>query len=204
MSQLNKYLIREFYELCDGGQCQDFLTESEKRQMRDKGTCFMVGKLQEADRKNGNGRVYPDLILRREIDNYKKFVEQRRATGELDHPDSSVVNLANVSHVVTDIWWDGKKVMGKIEVLNTPSGNILKSLVESGIKMGISSRALGSVTQRNGLTYVQDDLQLICFDMVSEPSTPDAFMLKEHKSLAHGGGGSRSGNIHNLLDSILK
>lgn len=121
--------------------------------------------------------------------------------GELDHPDSSVVNLQNVSHLVTDVWWDGKKVMGKIEVLDTPSGNILKSLVEAGIKMGISSRALGSVTQRNGKTYVEDDLQLICFDMVSEPSTPDAFMLKEHKKLTTR---AKASDIHSLLDSILK
>tara|TARA_R110001583_G_C5499965_1_gene395657 strand:+ start:155 stop:757 length:603 start_codon:yes stop_codon:yes gene_type:complete len=200
MSDLNKYLIREFYELCDGGQCQDFLTEAEKRKVRN-GTVILSGKLQEAECLNGNKRIYPEKILRREIQNYKKFIDDRRAMGELDHPDSSVVNLQNVSHLVTDVWWDGKKVMGKIEVLDTPSGNILKSLVEAGIKMGISSRALGSVTQRNGKTYVEDDLQLICFDMVSEPSTPDAFMLKEHKKLATR---AKAGDIHSLLDSILK
>ena len=200
MSDLNKYLIREFYELCDGGQCQDFLTEAEKRKVRN-GTVILSGKLQEAECLNGNKRIYPEKILRREIQNYKKFIDDRRAMGELDHPDSSVVNLQNVSHLVTDVWWDGKKVMGKIEVLNTPSGNILKNLVEAGIKMGISSRALGSVTQRNGKTYVEDDLQLICFDMVSEPSTPDAFMLKEHRKLTTR---AKDNNIHNLLDSILK
>mgnify|MGYP003644741523 FL=1 len=200
MSDLNKYLIREFYELCDGGQCQDFLTEAEKRKVRE-GTCILSGKLQEAECLNGNKRIYPEKILRREIQNYKKFIDDRRAMGELDHPDSSVVNLQNVSHLVTDVWWDGKKVMGKIEVLDTPSGRILKSLVEAGIKMGISSRALGSVTQRNGKTYVEDDLQLICFDMVSEPSTPDAFMLKEHKKLITRG---KVSDIHSLLDSILK
>jgi len=200
MSDLNKYLIREFYELCDGGQCQDFLTEAEKRKVRN-GTVILSGKLQEAECLNGNKRIYPEKILRREIQNYKKFIDDRRAMGELDHPDSSVVNLQNVSHLVTDVWWDGKKVMGKIEVLNTPSGNILKSLVEAGIKMGISSRALGSVTQRNGKTYVEDDLQLICFDMVSEPSTPDAFMLKEHRKLTTR---AKVSDIHSLLDSILK
>lgn len=200
MSDLNKYLIREFYELCDGGQCQDFLTEAEKRKVRN-GTVILSGKLQEAECLNGNKRIYPEKILRREIQNYKKFIDDRRAMGELDHPDSSVVNLQNVSHLVTDVWWDGKKVMGKIEVLDTPSGNILKSLVEAGIKMGISSRALGSVTQRNGKTYVEDDLQLICFDMVSEPSTPDAFMLKEHKKLTTR---DKASDIHSLLDSILK
>ena len=200
MSDLNKYLIREFYELCDGGQCQDFLTEAEKAKVRN-GTVILSGKLQEAECLNGNKRIYPEKILRREIANYQKFIDDRRAMGELDHPDSSVVNLQNVSHLVTDVWWDGKKVMGKIEVLDTPSGNILKSLVEAGIKMGISSRALGSVTQRNGKTYVEDDLQLICFDMVIEPSTPDAFMLKEHRKLTTR---AKENNIHNLLDSILK
>jgi len=201
MSDLNKYLIREFYELCDGGQCQDFLTEAEKIRVRDGKVLILSGKLQEAECLNGNKRIYPMDILKREVENYRKFVEQRRAMGELDHPDSSVVNLQNVSHIVTDIWWDGKKVMGKIEVLNTPSGNILKNLVEAGIKMGISSRALGSVSQRNGRTYVQDDLQLICFDMVSEPSTPDAFMLKEHRMR---NANYEPTNMHSLLDSILK
>ena len=201
MSDLNKYLIREFYELCDGGQCQDFLTEAEKVRVREGKVLILSGKLQEAECLNGNKRIYPMNILKREVENYRKFVEQRRAMGELDHPDSSVVNLQNVSHIVTDIWWDGKKVMGKIEVLNTPSGNILKNLVEAGIKMGISSRALGSVSQRNGRTYVQDDLQLICFDMVSEPSTPDAFMLKEHRMR---NANYEPTNMHSLLDSILK
>jgi hypothetical protein len=201
MSDLNKYLIREFYELCDGGQCQDFLTEAEKIRVRDGKVLILSGKLQEAECLNGNKRIYPMDILKREVENYRKFVEQRRAMGELDHPDSSVVNLQNVSHIVTDIWWDGKKVMGKIEVLNTPSGNILKNLVEAGIKMGISSRALGSVSQRNGKTYVEDDLQLICFDMVSEPSTPDAFMLKEHRMR---NANYEPTNMHSLLDSILK
>ena len=197
MSNENKYLIREYYELCEGGICQDFLTEDEKRRVNE-GAVILTGKLQEADRRNGNGREYPVDILRREIERYKDMVEDRRAMGELDHPDSSVVNLQNVSHIVTDIWWDGNKVMGKIEILPTPSGNILKSLVESGVKMGISSRALGSVKQHQGRTVVEPDLQLICFDMVSEPSTPDAFMLKEHREPA-----TKEDKINNLLNSII-
>ena len=199
MSDQNKYLIREFFELCDGGVCQDFLTEAEKRKVQ-QGTVILTGKLQEAERVNGNLRVYPEGILRREVENYRRFIDERRAMGELDHPDSSVVNLQNVSHLVTDIWWDGKKVMGKIEVLDTPAGNILKNLVEAGVKMGISSRALGSVSQRNGKTYVEDDLQLICFDMVSEPSTPDAFMLKEHKERNLS---SKEERINHLINNII-
>ena len=199
MSDQNKYLIREFFELCDGGVCQDFLTEAEKRKVQ-QGTVILTGKLQEAERVNGNQRVYPEGVLRREVENYRRFIDERRAMGELDHPDSSVVNLQNVSHLVTDIWWDGKKVMGKIEVLDTPAGNILKNLVEAGVKMGISSRALGSVSHRNGKTYVEDDLQLICFDMVSEPSTPDAFMLKEHKEKNLS---SKEERINHLINNII-
>jgi len=199
MADVNKYLIREYFELCEGGKCQDFLTEDEKIRVREGRAVILTGKLQEADRKNGNGREYPVDILKREIERYQTTVKDRRAMGELDHPDSSVVNLQNVSHLVTDIWWDGNSVMGKIEILPTPSGDILKSLVESGVKMGISSRALGSVKNQQGRTVVEPDLQLICFDMVSEPSTPDAFMLREHKEIF-----SKQDKINNLLDDIIR
>tara|TARA_A100001515_G_C4568718_1_gene208996 strand:+ start:179 stop:781 length:603 start_codon:yes stop_codon:yes gene_type:complete len=199
MSDQNKYLIREYFELCEGGRCQDFLTEQEKKRVAEDGVIFLTGKLQEAEVQNGNGRVYPKPILEREIKKYQDTVADRRAMGELDHPESSVVNLQNVSHIITEVWWDGNNVMGKLEVLNTPSGNILKSLVESGVKMGISSRALGSVSQRAGKTIVEEDLQLICFDMVSEPSTPNAFMLKEHREHPE-----KQDKLNQLLDSIIK
>ena len=110
-----------------------------------------------------------------------KLVKERRALGELDHPEDSVINLKNASHLVTDIWWDNKDVMGKVKVLNTPSGKVLQELVNSGVKLGISSRGLGSVHESAGNTIVEDDFQLICFDFVSEPSTVGAFMMKEHK-----------------------
>ena len=174
------------------------MTEQEKVRVRE-GATILTGKLQEAECVNGNQRVYPRTILEREIKNYQRFVEDRRALGELDHPDSSVVNLQNVSHLVTELWWDGNNVMGKIEVLNTPAGGILKELVNCNVKMGISSRSLGSVKQEGGRTIVEDDLQLICFDMVSEPSTPNAFMLKEHRELS-----PKSNQLNSLLDSILK
>ena len=134
---MSKFLLTEYYELCEGGICQDLLTEEDKRYIKN-GGMIMTGKLQEADRENGNGRVYPESILRREVNNYLKLVNERRALGELDHPDDSVINLKNASHMVTDIWWDGKAVMGKVQVLNTPSGQILKSLSQSGVKLGIS------------------------------------------------------------------
>jgi len=177
-------LLREFYELCEGGVCQDLLTEEEKRRVREDGVVFLSGLMQEANVENGNKRVYPPEVLMKEIENYKKAVMERRALGELDHPDDSVINLKNASHLVVDIWNDGNRVYGKIEVLDTPSGRILKDLISAGVKLGISSRGLGSLKEKSGKKYVQDDYQLICFDMVSEPSTPNAFMMSEAKSYA--------------------
>jgi len=176
-----KQLLREYYELCDGGACQDLLTEDEKRFVKD-GGMMLSGMMQMAETQNGNGRVYPQRILEREVKNYKKLVTDNRALGELDHPEDSVINLKNVSHQITDIWMDESKVMGKMKVLDTPSGGILRSLVDSGVSIGISSRGLGSVTESAGKTIVEDDFQLICFDMVSEPSTPGAFMMRENKN----------------------
>ena len=180
---MKKVLLREYYELCEGGVCQDLLTEAEKKFVAN-GGMMLSGKLQEAEVQNGNGRVYPKKILEREMKNYMMRVKENRALGELDHPDDSVINLKNASHMVTDAWWDGNNVMGKVKVLNTPSGKILQQLVNDGVKLGISSRALGSVNESNGQTVVQEDLQLICFDFVSEPSTPNAYMaLKEAKDI---------------------
>jgi len=173
---MSKKLLREFYELCPDGACLDVLTEAEKREMADGKTLYLVGKCHEAERLNGNGRKYPVDILRREVQKYMEVVKDRRACGELDHPDDSVVNLKNASHMVTDLWWDGNALMGKIKVLSTPAGQTLRALVNDGVKIGISSRGLGSVTQAGNHVVVQDDFQLICFDVVSDPSTPKAFM----------------------------
>ena len=135
----------------------------------------------------------------REMNKYKELIKERRALGELDHPEDSVVNLRNASHIITDVWWNGNDVMGKAQVLNTPSGNILKALVESGVKLGISSRGLGSVRESNGETIVEDDFSLVCFDFVSDPSTTGAFMMRESK-------GSDNNEIRKLnekLDRLL-
>ena len=162
------------------------------------GKLIVAGVLQRADAKNQNGRVYPHDTLMREAENYAKVqVKERRALGELDHPDSSVVNLNNVSHNVLEMHWNGKDLVGTVEVLGTPAGNILKELFKSGIKLGISSRGLGSVeeiTEAEGDGYtdttpsdsgdeeqaptvaVQPDFELIAFDFVSNPSTQGAFM----------------------------
>ena len=178
---MNKLLLTEYYELCPDGKCDDLLTEEEKRMIREDNAVFLTGIMQRANHLNGNGRLYSRPILEREVENYTKLVRERRALGELDHPESAVINLTNASHLVTEVWWDKDSVMGKVQLLNTPSGQILRSLVESGVKLGISSRGMGSVHEANGQTIVEDDFQLICFDFVSEPSTTGAFMMKENK-----------------------
>jgi hypothetical protein len=194
-------LLREYYELCEGGICQDLLTEDEKRRVAE-GAIILSGVMQMAETKNHNDRVYSQSILEREVNNYRKMVDERRALGELDHPDTSVVNLINVSHLVTNIYMDGNKCMGKIEVLDTPSGNILRNLVQNRIPLGISSRGMGSTRQENGLTIVEDDFQLICFDMVSDPSTPGAFMVTESKEKSNII--TKDYKINRLLNSIIK
>jgi len=194
-------LLREYYELCEGGICQDLLTEEEKRKVAN-GAIILSGVMQMSETQNGNGRVYPHNILVREVNNYNKMVKERRALGELDHPESSVVNLSNASHLVTEIWMDENKCMGKIEVLNTPSGNILKNLVEGGVQLGISSRGMGSVKETNGQTIVEDDFQLICFDMVSDPSTPGAFMMTEAKKPSNVF--TKADKINRALNDILR
>ena len=145
---------------------------------------MMKGILQKAETLNQNGRVYPKIILEREIRNYQKFIKENRALGELDHPDSSVVELKNSSHIIREAHMEGNIVYGTVEILNTPSGKILQSLVESGVTLGISSRGVGSTKTQGNMQIVQDDFQLICWDFVSEPSTPGAFMMKEGKEVS--------------------
>jgi predicted transcriptional regulator len=141
--------------------------------------------------------------LRTEVKNYQKLIKEKRSLGELDHPDDSVINLKNASHLVTECWMDGNNVMGKLRVLNTPSGKILQELVKDGVSIGISSRGMGSVTESNGHTTVEDDFQLICFDMVSEPSTPGAFMMKEAKEYKNEVF-TKADRINRLLNEVLE
>ena len=150
------------------------------------GKIIMKGILQKADTLNQNGRIYPIDVLQREVRNYQKFIVENRALGELDHPDSSVVNLKNVSHLVREAYLENGVVYGSVEILDTPSGKILQSLVESGVKLGISSRGVGSTKKQGDYFVVQDDFQLICWDYVSEPSTPGAFMIPEGRRIDSG------------------
>ena len=147
------------------------------------GKYIMRGILQKANTLNQNGRVYPIEILEREVRNYQKFIAESRALGELDHPDSSVVELKNASHIIREAYMQGDICYGSVEILDTPSGKILKSLVDSGVTLGISSRGVGSTKREGDYQVVQDDFQLICWDFVTEPSTPGAFMMKEGKEI---------------------
>ena len=150
------------------------------------GKLVVKGVLQRAEAKNQNGRVYPKELLMREAKKYtENFIQQKRALGELDHPDSSVVNLQNASHNVLEMHFNGNDLVGTVEVLGTPSGNILKELFKSGIKLGISSRGLGSVESigENGAQEVQPDFELIAFDFVSNPSTHGAFLHPMNESV---------------------
>ena len=140
------------------------------------GNPMVEGILATAEVKNGNGRYYPKSIWQREIDKYMDSVKNSRALGELDHPESTVINLKNVSHNIKDLWWDGDYIMGKIEILPTPSGNILKALIDNGIQVGVSSRGMGSVKQMGETLEVQDDFELLCWDFVSTPSNPGSWM----------------------------
>jgi len=155
-----------------------------KVQEDDGGRTYVKGILQRAGAENQNGRVYPKDTLMREAKKYEQLIKERRALGELDHPDSTVINLKNVSHNIKEIHWDGDDLCGTVEILATPSGNILKELLRAGILLGISSRGMGSTKQMEGnKVEVQEDFELIGWDFVSNPSTHGAFMLPMNESV---------------------
>ena len=147
------------------------------------GKTLVKGILQRAGAANQNGRRYPKEILERECKKYGQLIKERRALGELDHPDSPVINLKNVSHNIREIGWDGDDVVGTVEILSTPSGNILRELLKNNIRLGISSRGLGSVKElSDGTVMVQEDFELVGWDFVSNPSTHGAFMAPMNES----------------------
>lgn len=141
-----------------------------------RGNPIVEGILATAEVENGNGRYYKKSLWEREINKYMEFVNENRALGELDHPDSTIINLKNVSHNITKVWWEGKDIMGQIEILPTPSGNILKTLIENGILVGVSSRGQGSLEEVMGVQEVQDDFDLLCWDFISTPSNKNSWM----------------------------
>ena len=170
------------------------------------GRLVVKGVLQRADAKNQNGRRYPKHILTREAQKYNELIKQRRALGELDHPDSGVINLNNVSHNITDMHWDGNDLVGTVEILTTPAGNILRELFKAGITLGISSRGMGSVRELGeGAVEVQEDFDLICFDFVSNPSTQGAFLRPVNESVNPGlvTKASKYTNINKIITNII-
>ena len=177
------------------------ITESKTRP----GVFEVEGVMQRATAKNQNGRVYSKAILEREMSKYMdEFVKNGNAYGELDHPESPVVSLKNASHIVKDLWWNGDDLMGKVELLNTPAGNIVKEIIKAGHTIGISSRGTGSVQQTNeGNLEVQPDFELVCWDFVSNPSTHGAFMnpisLNEAKKKV-----SKYMNLDSIINDILR
>ena len=177
------------------------LRESKERP----GVFEVEGVMQRAGAKNQNGRIYEKSILMREVKKYMtEFVKNGNAFGELDHPESAVVSLKNASHVVKDLYWNGDDLMGKVELLNTPAGNIVKEIIKAGHTIGISSRGTGSVQQTNeGYLEVQPDFELVCWDFVSNPSTHGAFMnpisLNENKGKV-----DKYAKVHNIINDILR
>ena len=169
------------------------------------GVFEVEGVMQRATAKNQNGRVYSKAILERETKKYMdEFVKNGNAYGELDHPESPVVSLKNASHIVKNLWWKGDDLMGKVELLNTPAGNIVKEIIKAGHTIGISSRGTGSVQQTNeGNLEVQPDFELVCWDFVSNPSTHGAFMnpisLNEAKKKV-----SKYMNLDSIINDILR
>ena len=170
---------------------------------KENGNLMVEGILATAEVKNGNGRYYKKELWDREMEKYDQLVKERRSMGELDHPESTVINLKNVSHLVTDYGWDGDKLMGKIEILPTPSGNILKELIKNGVTVGVSSRGMGSLEQNGNVMEVQDDFELLCWDFVSTPSNPGSFMgvLQEGKNTITYDYTKVNGIIHEILCS---
>ena len=201
---MSKQLIVEYMPFKPVGS----LTESSGAAYGIPGGFVVQGVLQRAGAKNQNGRVYPKRILERECQRYQmEYIDQHRALGELDHPESSVVNLNNVSHNVLKIWWKGDDLHGAVQILDTPSGKILKELFRAGITLGISSRGLGSVKElRNeGTVEVLEDFELICWDFVSNPSTHGAFMRPTHmnESVNKMTQTNKYNRVNDIITSIL-
>ena len=171
------------------------------------GRTLVKGILQRSGAENQNGRVYPREVLEREINKYQTLVKERRALGELDHPDSSVINLKNVSHNIKEVHWEGNDVIGTVEILPTPSGNILKELLRAGILLGISSRGMGSTQPiKDNKLLVGEDFELIGWDFVSNPSTHGAFMTPMNESVVKKIGTDVCGDFckaQNLMREII-
>lgn len=172
--------------------------------VRTKDGIYIAGVIQMAETKNNNGRIYPRKVLEREMTIYNKLIRENRAIGELDHPESEIPHLVNASHIIEETWWEGNAVMGRIRVLrHTPSGKILEGLLEDGVRVGVSSRSIGSLHESSNGLIVGDDLMLICFDIVANPSTMNAFPIRESVEYRKFLPEKREDRINRVLNEIL-
>lgn len=166
------------------------------------GPLIVKGLLATVELKNGNGRYYKRELWERELKKYQQLIDERRSYGELDHPDSQIISLKNTSHIITNIYWEGDKIIGEIEILDTPSGNVLKALFERNCTVGISSRGMGSLKPMGeNMLEVQDDFSLLCWDFVSVPSNPGSYMRPLNESLNNNK--TDYSNINNILTNIF-
>lgn len=199
----NQKLLTEYFALCENGVCQDLLTEAEKALVKT-GVPILTGVIQRANTKNQNGRIYKKNILEREVEKYQELVKTRRALGECDHPAREILELKSVSHLVREIWWNGDDLMGKCEILSTPQGQIVRALINDGVPLGISSRGVGSVRESKEGIIVEDDFQLLAFDLVFEPSVQGAFQRPIQSESKETLRESKLGSVDSLLDEILR
>jgi hypothetical protein len=194
----NKRLLREFIPL----EINPTLIKESREQ--NAGKLMLSGVVQRANRKNENKRIYTREVLFRETTNYDKVIREGRAIGELDHPEVSTISLEKVSHLIREMWWEGDDVKARIEILPTPAGKIAEALIESGVTIGISSRGVGSVeTNFEGYDVVQPDFQIICWDLVSEPSTSGAYLYSEGK-MVEAPKLTKADRIYRALNAIVK
>jgi hypothetical protein len=204
---MSKILLKEFLPLCADGMCSvNLLTEAE-RKLKNDGYMLLSGIIQVANRENGNQRIYLKDTLAREMEKYQKLISENRAYGECDHSDKEIVELQHVSHMLIRYWWDNNNVMGVFKVLKTPAGKILESIIQGGGTIGISSRSLGSLNEVNGKQVVGDDLILIAYDAVSQPSAPGAYLrLQENQQpqqYSYHKAFSKSDRIYRALYDVL-
>ena len=165
------------------------------------GNPLVEGVLATVEVENGNGRYYSRELWEREIDKYQTLINENRSTGELDHPEDAIINLKNVSHIIRKTWWDDKNIMGLLEILPTPSGNILKTLIENNVRVGVSTRGMGSLQEVNGRLEVGDDFEFNCVDFVSTPSNANSWMSLKEGQVAQGV--NQYSSLNTIISEIL-
>lgn len=190
--------------ICEVNEEIEILTEDKNGQK----SYFIEGTFLQGDIKNRNGRIYEFKMLKDKVEQYRKeFVEQKRAFGELGHPEGPTINLERVSHMITELKPDGKNFYGKAKIMETPYGKIVKNLMDEGAKLGVSSRGVGSLEEKNGANYVKDDFRLsTAADIVADPSAPEAFVrgVMEGREWIYENGVLKAREIEEIKESIRR